>query len=568
MNRFLTTCIALVSLLAAVTVSAQERILSYHSDIEIAVDGSMIVSETIQVRAEGDQIRRGIYRDFPTRYSDRFGNDYVVDFEVLGVTRNNSQEPFRRESRGNGVRVYIGDADVTLPPGEYDYTIRYHTDRQLGFFEDHDELYWNVTGNGWAFQIEQASATVSLPAQVPASDFSITGFTGPFGASGDAFAANVNDGGAAIETTAPLGPGEGLTLVMSWPKGVVTEPGVLQKLGYVLGDNLGLLLSLLALLASFAYLYKTWDRVGRDPDAGVIFPHYDAPKGYSPASARYISKMAYDSKAFTAALINLAVKGHLTIKKEGKEYTLDKKTSDQVLAPGEKVLLEKLFRDGDTLVLEKENHATISTAMTKHRSALRKDYLNIYFSKNWALLLPSFIGSLLVLAIIALSGTMVAMVAVIYAVIVIMHIVFLYLMKAPSIKGRFLMDKLEGFKMYLEVAEQEDLNLRNPPDKTPELFERYLPFAIALGVEQAWAEQFAEVFKALEAQGTNAGHGYHPVWYYGAFHSSHLNDFTDSISNSMATAISSSATAPGSTSGTGGGGFSGGGGGGGGGGGW
>lgn len=563
MNKFLALLIAFASILATLTVSAQERILSYHSDIEIAVDGSMLVSETIQVRAEGDQIQRGIYRDFPTRYSDRFGNDYVVDFEVLDVTRDDSQEPFRSESLGNGVRVYIGDADVVLSPGEYSYTIRYRTDRQLGFFEDHDELYWNVTGNGWAFQIEQASATVRLPAQIPASNISVSGYTGSFGASGDDFTANVSAGGAAIETTSPLGPREGLTLVMSWPKGIITEPGVLQKLSYVLGDNLGLLLSLLALLASFAYLYKTWDRVGRDPEAGVIFPHYDAPKGYSPASARYISKMGYDSKAFTAALINLAVKGHLTIKKEDKKYTLDKKASDQVLAPGEKVLLENLFKEGDALQLEKENYATISTAMTKHRSALRKDYLNIYFSKNWALLLPSFIGTLLILIIIALSDAMVVMVAVIYAVIVIMHLVFLYLMKAPSIKGRLLMDKLEGFKMYLEVAEQEDLNLRNPPDKTPELFERYLPFAIALGVEQAWAEQFAAVFSALQNQGE---HGYHPVWYYGAFHCSNLNDFTDSVSGSMTTAISSSATAPGSASG--GGGFSGGGGGGGGGGGW
>ena len=152
-----------------------------------------------------------------------------------------------------------------------------------------------------------------------------------------------------------------------------------------------------------------------------------------------------------------------------------------------------------------------------------------------------------------------------FGVNAIMHALYVYLMRAPSAKGRRLLDRLEGFKLYLEVAEQEDLNLRNPPQKTPELFEKYLPFAIALGVEQAWGDQFVAVFAAMAASGTGS---YQPRWYGGYHHKTNLNDFTKSVGASMASAISSASTAPGSTSGAGGGGFSGGGGGGGGGGGW
>ena len=127
------------------------------------------------------------------------------------------------------------------------------------------------------------------------------------------------------------------------------------------------------------------------------------------------------------------------------------------------------------------------------------------------------------------------------------------------------MDKLEGFELYLKVAEQDDLNLRHPPDMTPELFERYLPYAVALGVEQAWAEQFTSVFAALASDGVD----YQPRWYHGGtFDTRHLGGFAETVGSSFSSAISSAAKAPGSASGAGGGGSAGGGGGGGGGGGW
>ena len=175
--------IALAALLVS-SAMAQERILSYHSDITINADGSMVVEETIAVRAEGRQIDRGIYRDFPTRYRDRFGNSYVVDFDVVSVRRDGAAEAWHTENLSNGVRVYVGSADRHLTPGEYEYSIRYRTSRQLGFFDEHDELYWNVTGNGWTFGIDRASARVRIPGNPSAEAIKVEGYTGAFGASG------------------------------------------------------------------------------------------------------------------------------------------------------------------------------------------------------------------------------------------------------------------------------------------------------------------------------------------------------------------------------------------------
>ncbi len=565
MKRFLPVLFGLLWIsAAAVSVLAEERILSYDSEITVAADGSMTVVETIRVRAEGRNIRRGIYRDFPTDYKDQYGNHYKVMFDVLGVSRDGGSESFRTERRSNGVRVYAGRSDVILQPGEYTYRIRYRTDRQLGFFDDHDELYWNVTGNGWVFPIERASATVILPEGIPDASISMEGYTGVYGRTSQDVVSRVVNGRAIVETTRGLAGGEGLTLVAGWPKGFVDEPGPLDRLGYLLKDNLGLLLALSALALSAWYLYFVWSKFGRDPEAGVVFPHYEPPKGFSPASARFISRMSYDAKTLTAAVINLAVKGFIEIDKTGEDYVLTQKSSDEPLAPGEKVLYAKLFAGGPVLELDNKNHKEILLAKAHHNAALRRNYEKIYFLTNTPLLLPSFLLSVVVAIGIAVADLGVPVVIAVFVVNFLLHGVFYYLMRAPTQKGRRLLDKLEGFRLYLDVAEKEALNLRNPPEKTPELFERYLPFALALGVEQAWAAQFAGVFAALSAQGED----YQPRWYRGSFNSMRLGNFASSVGSSLNSAISSAATAPGSSSGGGGGGFSGGGGGGGGGGGW
>jgi len=543
---------------------AQERILSFHSDIQIQSDAAMVVTETIRVQAEGVNIRRGIYREFPTRYRDQYGNRVVVDFEVLGVTRDGRPEILEVTRLYNGVRIDLGGDDLLSVPGQYEYALTYRTRRQIGYFDSHDELYWNVTGNGWNFRIDQASASVRLPEAIAASAITMEGYTGPQGATGQDYQTSISSGQASIVTTSALPPSSGLTLVMTFPKGLVQAPGALEKIGYLLRDNQGLLLALLGFAGSLVWLLWAWKRVGRDPEKGVIFPHYQAPADLSPAAVRFILKMGYDFKAFTAAVVNLAVKGHVRIIQEKSRFTLQKLESSQPLTVDEQTLFSRLFASGAVIKLENENHSVVGSARSAHRAILRKNYIGRYFSNNGRYLIPSFVLVLAMTFIIVAMQTMSPLAALLTGMSLAMHALFLKLMQAPSLEGRQLMDKLEGFKLYLETAEKDDLDLAHPPELTPEVFEQLLPYAIGLGVEQAWGKKFENVFARLKEE---KGIQYHPVWYIGSFNPVRMAAFSSAVGSSMSAAISSASTPPGSSSGAGGGGFSGGGGGGGGGGG-
>ncbi|GAB4299279.1 MAG: DUF2207 domain-containing protein [Thiohalomonadaceae bacterium] len=623
-------------LLLATGAHADERILDFHSAIIVYSDGSMLVTETLRVRAEGQQIRRGIYRDFPTDYRDQQGNRYRVAFDVIEVLRDGRREDYHTERHRNGVRVYIGHADRLLQRGDYTYTLSYRTNRQLGFFAGHDELYWNVTGNGWSFPIDHAEATVQLPPSLGDSTLTLEAYTGPAGSQGRLYrAAQIEQALAWFETTQPLGPQEGLTIVVGWPKGHVHAPTQQEQLGYLLDDNRELLVAGGGLLLLSFYYLMVWHRVGRDPEPGVIIPQYEPPPQFPPAALRFIRRMGYDPKTFAVALVGLAVKGLLRIDYRNGHYTAHReKTPTSELAPGEHALLKHLFDSSDSITFKQENHRRIKTAIDAHKAALKRHYEKLFFVTNSAWLLPGILISLATLALAAmqlpqgeeafagifmlvwLSGwsvgvtvlvigavtawrnafhggsflgaigltafsipflagegfglwallqfTSPSMVAILLGVLV-LNFAFYHLLKAPTLAGRKLLDKVEGLRLYLEVAEKDELQLRHPPEKTPQLFERLLPYAMALDVEQRWAERFAAVFARLSAE----RQGYQPSWYRGSHFSSHdLGGFAGSLGGAMSSAIASSSSAPGSSSGGGGGGSSGGGGGGGGGGGW
>jgi hypothetical protein len=477
------------------------------------------------------------------------------------LTRDGQPEPWNAYDRANGVRVDFGNDDFLRVPADYEYQLQYRTNRQLGFFPDHDELYWNVTPFDSVFPIDAASATVTLPAAVPAAQLAMEGYTGAFRSPGRDYAVSLDAGEATIRATRALAPNEGLTLALSWPKGIVAEPTRRQRAEYLLQDNQSILLALLTLLAAGAWLGRAWARVGRDPEPGVIFPHYEPPQAMSPATARYIEHMGYDSKALTAAIVNLAVKGHVHIAQQKKKYVLQRQPSPQVLAADEQVLVDKLFAAGEVLELHNRNHALIGAAQHAHARMLKKLGAGKYFLNNTRYVVPSLVGSIVMFGLALAFGGLVPVAFALFIVAFIMHVVFGFLLRAPTREGRQLLDRLEGFKLYLDVAEKDEMNLRNPPQVTPELFEKFLPFAIALGVEQAWAERFERALATVDEAQRIA---YHPLWYTGHFNVARMNDFTREVGKGFNSAIASAATAPGSTSGSGGGGFAGGGGGGGG----
>jgi hypothetical protein len=559
-----------VLLVLPVLAGADERILGFHSEIKVRGDGVIEVTETIKVRAEGSRIRRGIYRDFPTKYRDRYRNRVVVDYRPISLLRDGRSEPFHSQKFNNGVRTYFGSASRYLSPGEYTYTFRYEAGRMLGFYEKHDELYWNVTGHGWDFPVDRASATVSFMFDIGDRDVGVEAYTGPYGASGSDYVANTDGSARAkIATTAILGPREGLTIVVSWPKGYVTAPSGTDKVAWFLSENVNAWVALVGLIAMFSYYIPVWRNFGRDPEAGVLVTRYEPPKGFSPASLRYIEQMYYDDKTMTAAVVNLAVKGYLRIDEIDDVHSLQRMNAGgnpPSLAAGERELLNTLFSDDDAVVLEDENHVVLGGAKSEHERVLKRDYKNRYFKTNGAMNLPAFLLGIAATVVSLNVGDGPSPVVIALIILMVATLIFFaIIMKRPTGPGRKLLDEVLGFKDYLEVAEKDEMNLRNPPEKTPALFEKYLPYALALGVEQEWSERFAEVFEnVLGAESSE----YHPTWYNGSWNNLNIASNTSSLTGGLNTAISSSVTPPGSSSGGGGGGFSGGGGGGGGGGGW
>jgi uncharacterized membrane protein YgcG len=563
-------CLFLASLylLTATIVSADERILDYHVDVQIQTDGSLQVTETIRVQSEGENIRRGIYRDFPTRYKDRFNNHYVVDLTVLDVQRNGSAEPYHTENRSNGVRIYMGSSSRPLNDGIHEYRLLFHTDRQLGFFDNHDELYWNVTGNGWSFPIDHASASIVLPAHVYADDLQTDFFTGPQGANGkDAESRIVNERTIEVETTRKLSAREGLTVVVGWPKGIVEEPGVARRVAYFLQDNGSALALLIGLLAPLAWYQWAWNRYGRDPEKGVIIPLFKPPTGLTPAGCSYIRKMSFNKQAFSAAVVSLGVKGYLEIREDDDDFILrDKGATGTVEASkGERAVLTELFKKENELAIDQDNYKVFMKARQVLKRALKAEHLGRVFNLNSRFALPAIIITIIA-ALVASQLNGGPFVWVIFVVLSIsMHLVFLLLLRAPTPAGRRIMDEIEGFRMYLDTAEQDRLDRMQSPQLTPEVFETFLPYAFALGVENNWCDRFTREFPDELARSG----GYHPAWYAGRYDGlSALNHLGSDFNNSFSSAISSASSPPGSSSGSGGGGFSGGGGGGGGGGGW
>ncbi|MFA5270799.1 MAG: DUF2207 domain-containing protein [Candidatus Omnitrophota bacterium] len=622
--------------------SQSERILSYDTQVTVNEDSTMTVTENIKVIARGKEIKRGIYRDFPTNYKGRHGNDLIVDFNVIEVLRNGLRDDYRVTSLSNGKRVYIGNKDVYLTPGEYLYTITYKTDRQLGFFKGFDELYWNVTGNGWLFAIDEVSAMIALPQDAGYKLLETTGYTGYRGSRGKDVAISKDSLGRTIfTTTRPLASGEGLTIVLTWPKGYVKEPTLETKIKYAFRDNSGGIIGLLSLFILIGYYLIVWGRVGKDPEKGTIIPLYEPPAKLSPADMRYIMKMGYDDKIFTATIIDMAVKGALKISEEKWQYTLEKNDGDRSLLTKDEIRVsEIIFASGKKLELKNTNFGIMKKAIKYIKDYLRLRYEKIYFLTNKEHFIPGVVLSLVLMfvsvvfqsigsghpeklpialfmtvwlsgwtfgvfallftafslwraslknaakipeaifltlfSIPFLMGEMFGISMLLYSTsflimtivlaVIITNALFYYLLKAPTFMGRKIMDRIEGFKMYLSVAEENRLNVLHPPEETPQLFEKYLPYALALDVEQKWAERFSGVLERASASGEH----YHPSWYAGAsFGAFSVAGFAASLGSGFATAISSSSVAPGSSSGGGGGGgSSGGGGGGGGGGGW
>ncbi len=564
MKRFL---YALMLVLFSGAGFAQERIVDFASDVSIAADGTLLVVETIVVQVEGQQIKRGIFRDFPTRYENHRGITVVVPFEVLDVQRDATVEQYNVEPLTNGMRVRIGNPQQMLPRGRHVYRISYRTARQLGFFDQHDELYWNTTGNGWPFVIDRATQRVRLPQPVPADKLNAEAYTGPQGSRGRDATASVAEGEFRFETTRRLAPNEGLTIVAMFPKGIVAAPSGLTRLHWTIVDNIGELLAIGAVVLLVLFLFVMWWRIGRDPRKGPKFPRYDAPPNMSAAAVRFVDRMGFDTRCLAAAVLGLGARGYLKVHQRDDGFVVQQTGTTVPFLPGDKPLVDGLFGTRSQAVLSKTYDPSIAEAQSELRSALTRHYKGIVFKRNrWPLALAVIAGAGALGFAAALAANPALLIA-LACVLLLSLFAFFKLMPAYTREGRKVQDHIEGLRQYLGVAERDDLARINAPEVTSVEFARMLPYALALDVEKTWADRFAAVLGASAVAAAVSS-------YYAGDTSSWGSNSTDGLTDSFGaldSTVSSASTAPGSSSGSsggGGGGSSGGGGGGGGGGGW
>lgn len=562
------TCIVvMVAILCATPFFVRADVIdSFAVTIHIQTDGSARVTEVIRYDFGTDE-HHGIYRDIPAAYIDGDGNKQPVIIDsVLVIDGKMSPIAFESFKNGDDLRLKIGDPDVLIT-GKKTYEISYVARGVVSFFDDHDELYWNVTGNEWLFPILHSSARVYAPASTTLAAC----YAGPVGSSVpcDVLQTIADDGSAwFFETKYPLSINEGLTVAVGWPKGVVAPPAeasIFWKHFLIFGP--------LALpIVAFSLLFHRWWNHGRDDmGRGTIIPEYDTPKGISPMLASEIMFERVTSASFSATIIELAVRGYLKIHREEEKtlgiftsvnYRFEKqKPADEHLADDELKVYSALFKSGDSVT---SDDLSKSGDLAAAKSAIGKDAAAKMVTHGYYRANPTVVKVLYVLAgvtvliigLILTVGFGSPWIFVGFLLTGVLIGVFGLIMPAKTRKGSLAKEQILGLKDYLQIAEKNRLDFHHAPEKSPELFEKLLPYAMVLGVSVAWAKEFEGFFTTP------------PRWYDGGSYAAFAPiAFADDM-NAMSTAVSTLATPASSGGGAGGGGFSGGGFGGGGGGSW
>ncbi len=554
-------CLAIGLVPVAVHGQVGEVIRRFDVHAELQSDRTYKVTETIEYDF-GTQQRQGIYRVIPVVY-DRDGAKYRLRLDVKPSTLNGGAVEQKVTNEGSNIRIRLGT------PGEYltgrrTYTITYTTNRAINDFLEDDarELYWNVTGNGWMVPIERASFTLSGPAEITDS----VCFTGAFGSTAEDCTMTTEGTTFRVDMNRPLLPGEGLTFAVRFPAAAFIELPWWQKWLDLLIDNVWLLMPILI----FLIMYGIWRRHGKEPQGrGTVIAHYEEPRGLAPAVLAAVLEQGVSQKAITATMLDLARRGYMKIKVVGdpasKGWFTKKATYHFTKLKGvttgllafERTLLDGLFDGEDEVSLEDKKDGSFWTSITSARHQVFV-YLKSqgYFGAHPQTTRTAWmIGGMtfgMVLAWLGFAlGWLFSVSAVLSGLII---IAFGWYMPQKTKKGAVLAEEAEGFKLFLSVTERARLDFTDAPERNPEQFARFLPAAVAFGVEEKWGKQFEGMMVKPPpyVEGSTAG-------WTGAQYV-HLVD-------SMHTASASSLYHSPSSSGSGGSGFSGGGSGGGGGGG-
>lgn len=543
--------------------SAQaETINSFTADIKISPK-YFTVTETI-IYDFGNLQKHGIYRDIPIKYQTNYGNKNIT-IKVLRVLRNKINEPYTDKIQGKNLEIKIGSAESTVT-GRQEYQITYQVAGAINFFADYDELYWNVTGNDWPVNMLQVTTEINLPSGAQIKQTAC--YQGPPGANTPCQLNQTNDN-IIYQTTAPLNQGEGLTIALGLNKGFFQPPTLLEKIGKIIKDNFILLLPFLTLL----FMYLLWQQHGRDPiGRSTIIAEYEPPKNVSPTLVGALIDEKIDNRDLTAGLIYLAEQGFIKITRMEKssifksvDYEISIIKNLPTKEEGVNGLISELFFTdnksmGGTIKLsDLKKDKQIAKRIAEFKKNISEQMVTLgWYDKNpnTIKIKYSTIGGLLIMI-----GFFIGDFAFVYFISLLLTggviIIFGWLMPKKTVLGAEVKDYLLGFKEFLSVTDKDRFKFHNAPAKNPEQFMQYLPYAIAMGVEKQWAEQFKDIYIQ------------NPDWYQGNVTNAFLaTQFVGDLSNFNTQIASNISHASRGGAGSAGGGFSGGGFGGGGGGSW
>jgi uncharacterized membrane protein len=563
------TAVLALLLLTAAPATAQRTLVieRFDSTIEVSADGSIRVEEHIVPRFTGTW--NGIFRTIPIEYRSPQGLNYTLRLSIESVTDDEGRSlkyESSRERHYRKLKIWVPGATNTTKTVKVTYSVS----NGLRFFDEHDELYWNVTGDEWEVPIESASAHVTLPAGV--SGVRATAFRGAYGST-EQSDVTIEESGVSVKTTRGLGMREGLTVVVGWNPGVVHRPTTTERTVDAVYSNMPLAIPPLV----FFGMFRLWRRRGRDPELSPITTQYEPPVTMTPAELGTLIDGKPDMRDITSTIVDLAVRGYLHITEtkdehlfglfSSKDYTFTlKKTRNEwtSLKPHERDLLDALF-SGDTSVTLSD----LKNKFYKHLPGLRNGLYGNLVSDGFYSGRPDRVrsmyvvggvvfgllvgfGSAMFMAWLGMQPAAGIIAGILSGLIVVM---FGWFMPSRTVQGTRQLEKVLGFREFLSRVEGDRLDRMV---KTPEMFEKFLPFAMALGVEDNWAKAFEGIYKEP------------PSWYTGpgGVHTFRPSTFANNLGVMSTQAASVMASAPRSSGGSGfsggssGGGFGGGGGGG------
>ncbi len=529
--------------------------------------GKLHVVEHIAVYFNGQN--HGLLRAIPKTYR---GHSVRLNIDKVSSDSGAPTALKTTESNDNEV-LRIGDPNRTVT-GEQSYTIEYTVTDVIAFYQDHDELYWDINGDQWAQELQKVQAAIHLPDGLQA--VRQVCYAGSDGSDSQDCTVKTENQTVTAYTNRPLLPYQTLTTAVGFSKGYFAPATPMDWLRENYGHVIGVVVPP---LLTFLYAFQRWRRGGKDlKGRGTIVPEYGPPDALTAAEVGVLSSYKFSSREASATIIDLAIRKYLRIIeatedrlfKDKKNYYFELlKPADSSLKSHELTILKALFpaqQAGEKIDLSYLKNKFYKTIRALQKSVPQSLVSDGYFATN-----PQKAGRGLMIfgfVLVVVAGVVHSWSSIGFAAAALIFFGFAVLMPKRTDKGVAAKDAIAGLKLYMETAEKDRIAMLQSPDapyaaktdapqQTVQLFEKLLPYAMVLGVEQKWARQFEAIYTTP------------PDWYNGNWPAFSAVYLASSLDSSMV-AMASSFSAPGSSnsSGLGGGGSAGGGGGGGGGGGW